>query len=88
MKNVILILTLLSFPIVSFTQKIRSINSITQPTDAIESIMKQEKITGLMLGITTKDSIIFSGGFGYAEEFETHASFNPMIVIVIIILFL
>ena len=29
--------------------------------------MKQEHIAGLMLGITTKDSVIFSGGFGYAD---------------------
>jgi CubicO group peptidase (beta-lactamase class C family) len=29
--------------------------------------MKQEHITGLMLGISTRDSIVFSGGFGYAD---------------------
>ncbi len=36
-------------------------------TDTIQLMMKEEKITGLMLGITTKDSVLFSGGFGYAD---------------------
>ena len=67
MKNAFLILILFSFATVSFSQKIESINSIKQLTDSIEVIRKQEKITGLMLGITTKDSVIFSGGFGYAD---------------------
>jgi CubicO group peptidase (beta-lactamase class C family) len=67
MKNAILIFAFLIFSIASFSQKTRSINSIKQLTDSIEVIMKQENITGLMLGITTKDSVIFSGGFGYAD---------------------
>jgi len=67
MKNAFLILILFSFATVSFSQKGESINSIKQLTDSIEVIMKQEKITGLMLGITTKDSVIFSGGFGYSD---------------------
>jgi len=67
MKNAFLILILFSFATVSFSQKIESINSIKQLTDSIETIMKQENITGLMLGITTKDSVLFSGGFGYSD---------------------
>jgi len=67
MKNAFLILILFSFAAVSYSQKIESINSIKQLTDAIEVIRKQENITGLMLGITTKDSVIFSGGFGFAD---------------------
>lgn len=67
MKKAILILILLSFSIVSFSQNTESINSIKQLTDSIELIMKQENITGLILGITTKDSVIFSGGFGYSD---------------------
>ena len=67
MKNAILILALLSFSIVSFSQKNGFINSIKQLTDSIEVIMKQENITGLMLGVTTKDSVLFSGGFGYSD---------------------
>ena len=67
MKNTILTIILLSFAIISFSQKTESINSIKQLTDSIEAIMRQENITGLMLGITTKDSVIFSGGFGYSD---------------------
>jgi len=67
MKNGILILILLSFSAVSFSQNGESINSIKQLTDSIGVIMKQENITGLMLGITTKDSVLFSGGFGYSD---------------------
>ena len=67
MKNAILILILLLFSTVSFSQKGGSISSIKQLTDSIEVIMKQENITGLMLGITTKDSVIFSSGFGYSD---------------------
>ncbi|HKO77916.1 MAG TPA: serine hydrolase domain-containing protein [Flavobacterium sp.] len=67
MKNAFLIVILFSFATVSFSQKTESINSIKQLTDSIEAIMKQEKITGVMLGITTKDSVIFSGGFGYSD---------------------
>ena len=67
MKNTILTFILLFFSIISFSQKGESINSIKQLTDSIQVIMKQENITGLMLGITTNDSVIFSGGFGYAD---------------------
>jgi len=67
MKNVILIIILFCFSTVSFSQKGEYITSIKQLTDSIEVIMNQEKITGLMLGITTRDSVLFSGGFGYAD---------------------
>ena len=67
MKNIIIVFVLLSLATVSFSQKTVSINSIKQLTDSIEAIMKQEHITGLLLGITKKDSVLFSGGFGYAD---------------------
>jgi len=67
MKNAILSLVLLPFATVSFSQKSESISSIKLLTDSIEVIMKEENIAGLMLGITTKDSVLFSGGFGYAD---------------------
>ena len=67
MKNAFLLLILFSLATVAFSQKIGSITSIKQLSDSIEAIIKQEKITGLMLGIATKDSVIFSGGFGYAD---------------------
>jgi CubicO group peptidase (beta-lactamase class C family) len=67
MKNVILPFILLSFATISFSQKPESITSIKHLADSIEVIMKQEHIAGLMLGITTKDSVLFSNGFGYAD---------------------
>jgi len=33
----------------------------------IEAVMAQERIPGLMLTIATKDSVLFAGGFGYAN---------------------
>ncbi|MEP7108877.1 MAG: serine hydrolase domain-containing protein [Ferruginibacter sp.] len=67
MKNAILVSALLFFGTISVAQKTGSISSIKQLIDSIEIIRKQENITGLMLGITTKDSVLFSGGFGYAD---------------------
>lgn len=67
MKTAILIFILLSFAAVTFSQEPLPINSIKQLTDSIQTIIKQEHVTGLMLGIATKDSVLFSGGFGYAD---------------------
>lgn len=67
MKNAVLTLVLLFFATVSLPQKREALGSIKHLTDSIEAIMKQEHITGLMLGIATKDSVLFSGGFGYAD---------------------
>ena len=50
-----------------FSQKTAPINSIDQLTDSISAIVSQEHIVGLMLGITTTDSVLFSGGFGFAD---------------------
>ncbi len=36
-------------------------------TDSIEKIMVEEHIVGLTLGITKRDSLVFAGGFGYAD---------------------
>lgn len=41
--------------------------SLAQVKDSIAVIMKQEHIVGLMLGIANKDSVLFTGGFGYAD---------------------
>jgi CubicO group peptidase (beta-lactamase class C family) len=67
-KKVILIILILSFPFFLFSQQSKSINSIKELSDSIEKIIQKEHITGLMLGITTKDSVLFSGGFGYADR--------------------
>lgn len=52
---------------VSCSQVNNSVKTISELKDSVEKIMKQEHIAGLMLGITTGDSVIFSGGFGYAD---------------------
>jgi CubicO group peptidase (beta-lactamase class C family) len=41
--------------------------TLPQLKDSIQKIVKAEHIVGLMLGITARDSVIFSGGFGYAD---------------------
>lgn len=54
-----------SYP--SFAQKPDSVITLRKLTDSIATITREQNIPGLMLGITTKDSVIFSGGFGYAD---------------------
>jgi CubicO group peptidase (beta-lactamase class C family) len=41
--------------------------SIDELRSVIQNICQNQHIPGLMVGITTKDSILFSGGFGYAD---------------------
>lgn len=48
-------------------QQNNGINNIKALTDSIEAIVKNQHTPGLMVGITTKDSVLFSGGFGYAD---------------------
>ncbi|HVF81673.1 MAG TPA: serine hydrolase domain-containing protein [Flavisolibacter sp.] len=67
MKETISTLILFCITTSSFSQQPEKIKQIQELTDSIEKIMKQEHITGLMLGITTKDSVLFSGGLGYAD---------------------
>lgn len=43
----------------------KDINDIKALADSIETIIEEEHITGLMLGIIRSDSTLFSGGFGY-----------------------
>lgn len=65
MKKIILLLT--AFVSSQAFGQIPKPLTIKQLTDSIETIVKQQHIPGLMLGIATKDSILFSGGFGYAD---------------------
>ena len=64
-KIILLLLTVFTSP--AFSQKIKGINSMKDLTDSIAKIMKKEQIPGLLLGITTRDSVLFSGGLGYAD---------------------
>src|SRR4028119_848371 len=66
MKKIISLL-LICLPIHVLAQSKKSIKNVRELTDSIQRIVHQEHITGLMLAITSKDSILFSGGFGYAD---------------------
>jgi CubicO group peptidase (beta-lactamase class C family) len=59
----ILLCTAVSLP----AQRTKSVSSILQLTDSIEVLRKEAGITGLLLGIVTKDSVLYSGGFGFAN---------------------
>lgn len=50
-----------------FAQQNNRLSNMKALTDSIEAIVKRQHTPGLMVGITTKDSILFSGGFGYAD---------------------
>lgn len=67
MRTVLLCLILLSLATASDAQQPAKISGMKQLTDSIQAIMKQDGVTGLMLGIATKDSVLFTGGFGYAD---------------------
>ncbi len=66
MKRIILLLTVFVCS-QAFAQVQKPVTTIKQLTDSIETIIQEQHIPGLMLGIVTKDSILFSGGFGYAD---------------------
>jgi len=66
MKHSVLLYLVLS-SVLGYSQTSKKINSIKELTDSIEVIVHQRHIPGLMLGITNKDSVLFSGGFGYAD---------------------
>jgi CubicO group peptidase (beta-lactamase class C family) len=42
--------------------------TLDQLKDSIQVTMKRQHLMGVMVGITTKDSVIFSGGFGFANK--------------------
>jgi CubicO group peptidase (beta-lactamase class C family) len=66
-RALLLIFFYISISIGCFSQQTTRIDRINQLTDSIAKIVDHEHIVGLMLGITTRDSVLFSGGFGYAD---------------------
>ncbi|GAB4042729.1 serine hydrolase domain-containing protein [Spirosoma jeollabukense] len=66
MKKLLLLVLTLFFRQV-WAQPVKPINSIKELVDSITTIVQQKKIPGLLLGITTRDSVLFSGGLGYAD---------------------
>ena len=67
MKKYILAAGLIFIVSVSCCQVNNSVKTISELKDSVEKIMQQEHIAGLMLGIVSGDSVVFSGGFGYAD---------------------
>ncbi len=64
-KSIIFILLLCQLD--AFAQQSKKISTIRELVDSIAAVMKRKQIPGLMLGITTRDSVLFSGGIGYAD---------------------
>lgn len=67
MKRTVVITCLVLIAGTSFAQKKNSPATLTALTDSIHAIVQRQHIPGLMVGITTRDSVLFSGGFGYAD---------------------
>ncbi|HEX5169261.1 MAG TPA: serine hydrolase domain-containing protein [Cyclobacteriaceae bacterium] len=64
---------LLTLLIIAFTfigssgQKKGLVGTLAELTDSIQTILDKDHVVGVMLGIASKDSVIFTGGFGYAD---------------------
>ncbi|HMC85672.1 MAG TPA: serine hydrolase domain-containing protein, partial [Chitinophagaceae bacterium] len=65
-QKIIPLILVLFFSTELFSQQQNKL-SIKQLADSIQSIVNSDHVPGLMVGITNKDSAIFSGGFGYAD---------------------
>ncbi|MFN3848962.1 MAG: serine hydrolase domain-containing protein [Spirosomataceae bacterium] len=67
MKKLFTLITILSLGFGSSAQKQVPKMTLASLLDSIRQVIKKEHIVGAMVGITTRDSVIFSGGFGYAD---------------------
>jgi CubicO group peptidase (beta-lactamase class C family) len=67
MKKLVILLFCLRFLHTISAQHTKPVIDIRTIEDSIEIMMKEEKITGLMLGITTCDSVLLTAGYGYAD---------------------
>jgi CubicO group peptidase (beta-lactamase class C family) len=54
-------------PLFSYCQSSSGGQSVKELTDSIRSIVTARNIPGLMVGVVKNDSVLFSGGFGYAD---------------------
>ena len=66
-KVIVLLCASVLFVTNAYSQSTKPLLNLKQVKDSIILIMKQEHIAGLMLGIANKDSVLFTGGFGYAD---------------------
>lgn len=67
MKRTVVITFLALIACTSFAQQKNTPATLKALTDSIHAIVQQQPIPGMMVGITTRDSVLFSGGFGYAD---------------------
>lgn len=67
MKKAVVITCLVLIACTSFAQQKNTPATLTALTDSINALVQRQPIPGLMVGITTRDSVLFSGGFGYAD---------------------
>jgi CubicO group peptidase (beta-lactamase class C family) len=66
-----LLFTLLLLVSTPFGVRAQAPATMRQLTDSIQALMRQRHIPGLMVGMVTRDSVLFSGGFGEADR-EAH----------------
>src|ERR1700722_4311936 len=50
-----------------FSQTNPPITSLAHLLDSVHRVVERQHMVGLMLGITTRKAVIFSGGFGFAD---------------------
>ena len=67
LKKLFVVFALLFTCLMAFAQSPKTVVSLKQLTDSIGKLVQQRQIPGLMVGITTKDSIVYSGTFGFAD---------------------
>lgn len=49
------------------SQSVKKVNTLQQLAYSIDALVKQNHIPGLIVGITSKDTTLYSGTFGYAD---------------------
>ncbi len=77
LQKIFLVLLLLQFN-QSYAQ-LKNNLTLQQLKDSIQSIVNRDHVPGMMIGLVTKDSVIYSGGFGYADVAGNRPASNNML---------
>ena len=67
LKKLSIVFALLFSCLMTIAQSPKTVVTLKQLTDSIGRLVQQRQIPGLMVGITTKDSVIYAGRFGFAD---------------------
>lgn len=51
----------------ALAQPTRPVQTLAQLTDTLRQVMERQHIPGMMLVLTTRDSVLYAGGLGYAD---------------------